>query len=197
VLSSLIFYLITPSMSVIKILDLDFWKYGTLGFDSTLVLMFCFWNLCRSSSGNIFRSKLWPPTSPGWKQLGMFVSTVGLSVSYTAKVLQKLFFNNWILIIITIPLIHFFLCRKLHCWVGHWLEQLWHLQSLTHAMIEWCVELLQEVQLPQLQLLFATSLIKTCHCDNMWWSLRKGLQEIRILVDEDGPLCLANNNSCF
>jgi hypothetical protein len=29
-------------------------------------------------------------------------------------------------------------------------------------MIEWCVELLQEVHLPQLQLLFATSLIKTC-----------------------------------
>jgi hypothetical protein len=29
-------------------------------------------------------------------------------------------------------------------------------------MILWCVELLQEVQLPLLQPLFATSLIKTC-----------------------------------
>lgn len=27
-----------------------------------------------------------------------------------------------------------------------------------------------------------------CHCDNMWWSWRKGLQEITILVDEDWPI---------
>ncbi len=27
-----------------------------------------------------------------------------------------------------------------------------------------------------------------CHCEPMWWSLRKGLQEITILVDEDWPI---------
>lgn len=124
----------------------------------------------------------------------------GLSMLYTAKVLQKLFFDNWILIIITTPLIHFFLCRKLHCWVEHWLEQLWHLQSLTLAMIEWCGELLQEVQLPQLQLLFATSLIKTCidaTVTTCGGAEEKDYKKSQSWSMKIGPLCLANNNSWF
>jgi hypothetical protein len=67
-------------------------------------------------------------------------------------------------------------------------------------MIEWCGELLQEVQLPQLQLLFATSLIKTCidaTVTTCGGAEEKDYKKSQSWLMKIGPLCLANNNSWF